>query len=106
MNQFAPRQEPMYFKNLTVQELINWRHLAKAYIQAADNGWVLKSYGALLNFCSLAQYCVRKGKNPGALFVHLVTKKEYQAITDKDEQKGRIITTNILENDPTIFQYI
>ena len=103
---YAPRQEKMYFQNINTGDLIDWKYLKEAYKQAADNGWVLSSSIALLNFCALAQYCVRKGKNPGALFVSLISKKEYQAISEGDETKGRIIMKRILEDDPQIFQYI
>ncbi len=59
--------------------------LEALYRQAVARGLLADSEAGFITFLSTAAYCLRVGRRPAALFVHLVKKRAFPAsLTDED----------------------
>jgi hypothetical protein len=62
--------------------------LRSLFGDATALGYLTRSEGGLIDFISTAEYCLRVGDRPAALFVALLRRREFHAASQKDEDRA------------------
>ena len=83
--------EPDYnlsFNNISANDLQSPVRLRQLCEHAVRRRWIKDTIFDRRQFFSLAEYCHRKGKTPGKLFVYCIKNRSFSAISDDDDRKG------------------
>ena len=84
------RGKKLLFKGVTLDQLKDDAYLDEALSQAIAQGWWQADQAARLQFHALAERSIRLGKNPGALFTHLVKERKVGQIAQEDERRALV----------------
>ena len=84
------RGKKLMFKDVTLDQLQDDTYIEEALAQAIKQGWWKADQSATLQFYALAERAIRLGKNPGALFSHLVRERKVNQIAGEDERRALV----------------
>lgn len=76
------------FSEISRSQLEDAKHTDYLYRFACRQNWWQRNHQSRIDFHALAEYALRKGDNPGAMFIYLIKNKAIDRIAGIDDDAG------------------